>query len=210
VWAPRVGFSVRAGAFVDQVEAVRDARDASIESVEPTCEADCCVPPTATAAPSRSTDPHRRHRHKCWRHRPERTLWGWQRCVRDVGLVAGIRCRNAVGRRRDPCCRACWSMSVGPNTRADAGPVARRPSRQRCFVLMAAISGPFARPFTDQVRTYVPAQPTTSDRRRGLAGRPRSTRAHQWFEIEALCRSLTIRPGRAAFKPWSGCVTAPA
>jgi hypothetical protein len=32
--------SPRAGAFVDQVEAVRDARDASIEIVEPTCEAD--------------------------------------------------------------------------------------------------------------------------------------------------------------------------
>ena len=30
----------RAGAFVDQVEAVLDARGASIEIVEPTCEAD--------------------------------------------------------------------------------------------------------------------------------------------------------------------------
>src|SRR5215813_8883860 len=101
-------------------------------------------------------------------------------------------------------------MSVGADTRADAGPVMRRPSRQCCFVLMAAISGPFARPFTDQVRTYVPAQPTTSDQRRGLAGRPRRARADQWFEIEAQCKLLTIRPERAAFRPWSRCVTAPA
>ena len=70
----------------------------------------CCATPTATAAPSRSTGPHRRHRHRCWSRRPGRKT--------RAGSGGGSRRRRRSSSRRptSPTCRPVRSSRAAPRS----------------------------------------------------------------------------------------------
>ena len=117
----------------------------------------CCAPPTARAAPSRSTGLRRRHRHRCWRRRPER------KTLARSGAWSRPRQRSSWRPRRSPTCPPSGLSRAGrrsiPECRA-------RPRRRR--------HRPDPRPRSRAGRGYPGRPPRSPARRFAPAAQDRS------------------------------------